>query len=294
MADDGLIFVHIDQKMLFELKLLMDEVFGRTRFLNLITRRKCNRKNYTRNAFGNVSDHILLYSKTAEYVWHRPYESWSEEQILREYPYVDEHTGGRFKKVPVHAPGMRNGETGKRWRGKLPPPGKHWQYPPARLDEMDREGDIYWSPNGNPRRKIYFEQSKGLPVQDLWLHFRDAHNQNVQITGYPTEKNYEMLELIVRAATNPGDLVLDCFCGSGTTLEAAARLGRRFIGIDNSAVAKAATLKRLTLGRTAMGDFVGMRGKKKAVPAKLPPPTPAGAISFGLYEAQQSGKRKAS
>lgn len=290
LADDGLIFVHIDQNMLFELKLLMDEVFGRARFLNLITRRKCNRKNYTRNAFGNVSDHILLYSKSAKYVWHRPYQAWSDEQISREYPCIDEATGRRFKKVPIHAPGVRKGETGKPWRGKLPPPGKHWQFVPERLEALDRNGEIYWSPNGNPRRKIFFEQSKGLPVQDLWLDFRDAHNQNIHITGYPTEKNYEMLELIVKAATNPGDLVLDCFCGSGTTLEAAARHGRRFIGIDNSPAARAATLKRLQHGRETMGDFVGVRGKRKSANLFLPF-SGERELTFAAYEPAQLARR---
>jgi adenine-specific DNA-methyltransferase len=69
-----------------------------------------------------------------------------------------------------------------------PPPGKHWQYTPAKLDEMEARGEIYWSPNGNPRRKIYLDESNGIPAQDIWLDFRDAHNQNIEITGYPTEK----------------------------------------------------------------------------------------------------------
>ncbi len=167
-------------------------------------------------------------------------------------------------KVPVHAPGERNGETGKLWRGKLPPPGKHWQYPPSVLDEMDARGEIYWSPNGNPRRKIYLDESNGIPAQDIWLHFRDAHNQNINVTGYPTEKNLQMLQRIVHASSNEGDLVLDCFAGSGTTLVAAERAGRRWIGVDSGIKAIETTLRRLAQGSEPMGDYVkGKNGKAK-------------------------------
>jgi len=263
LAADGSIFVHLDQNMIFETKILMDEVFGRENFRNLITRKKCNTKNYTRKCFGNISDHILFYTKSDEYVWHRPYDQWSDEKIAEEYPYVDEKSRRRYKKVPVHAPGVRRGETGKPWRGKLPPQGKHWQYPPSKLDELDAAGEIYWSPNGNPRRKVFFDATKGIPVQDIWMAFRDPHNQNVLITGYPTEKNFDLVTRIIAATTDPGDLVLDCFCGSGTTLEAAAALGRRFIAIDAADAAIKATVQRLREGRSPMGDFVGVRSRKK-------------------------------
>jgi len=263
LADDGSIFVHLDQNMIFEVKLVMDEVFGRKNFRSFITRKKCNTKNYTRKTFGNVSDHILFYAKTDCNVWHRPYDTWTDEKMSEEYPYIDEATGRRFKKVPVHAPGTRRGETGKPWRGKLPPHGKHWQYPPAKLDELDALGEIYWSPNGNPRRKVFFDQSKGIPVQDILMEFKDPHNQNILITGYPTEKNFDLVSMLIAATTNPGDLVVDCYCGSGTTLEAAALLGRRFIGIDLADAAIASTVQRFQSGRSAMGDFVGVRGKRK-------------------------------
>lgn len=265
LADDGSIFVHLDQNMVFETKIIMDEIFGRDNFRNFITRKKCNTKNYTRKNFGNISDHILFYAKTDKNVWHRPYEAWTKGKAEEEYPYVDQSSGRRFKKVPIHAPGTRQGETGKPWRGKLPPKGKHWQYLPSKLDELDAAGEIYWSPNGNPRRKVFFDQSKGIPVQDIWMGLKDPHNQNVLITGYPTEKNFELVSRLIAATTNPNDLVLDCYCGSGTALEAAAVLGRRFIGIDVSNTAIAAIEKRFRDGRSAMGDFVGVRGAKKAV-----------------------------
>ena len=273
MANDASIFVHLDQKMVFEIKLVMDEVFGRSQFRNFITRKKCNTKNYTRHTFGNISDHILFYTKTDEYVWNRQDDEWSEARFLEEYSYIDEASGRRYKKVPIHAPGTRNGATGQLWRGKSPPKGKHWQFTPDKLDAFDAAGEIYWSPNGNPRRKVFFDPSKGIPAQDIWMQFKDAHNQNVHITGYPTEKNFDLVKRLVAATTNPNDLVLDCFCGSGTTLEAAFSLGRRFIGIDAGEPAIQATLKRLQHGRAPMGDFVGQRGstEKKRLSKRIVP-----------------------
>lgn len=259
LAPDGSIYVHLDENMAFHIKIIMDEIFGSANFRNWITRKKCNPKNYTRKTYGNVADYILFYTKSDNYIWNRAYEEWTQKRADKEYEYVEAETGRRYKKVPIHAPGVRNGETGKPWRGMNPPPGKHWQFPPKTLDEMDARGEIYWSPNGNPRRKVYLDESSGVPVQDIWLEFRDAHNQNIKITGYPTEKNPELLRRIIEASSNPGDLVLDCFAGSGTTLDVASQLGRRWIGIDNSPEAIRTILRRLATGLERMGDFVTQR-----------------------------------
>ncbi|WP_432396464.1 site-specific DNA-methyltransferase [Pseudarthrobacter sp. L19] len=258
MASDGTIYLHLDGRMIFQAKMVMDEIFGEKNFQNLITRKKCNPKNYTRKSYGNVSDYILFYSKTSTFTWNRPFDAWDDERSLKEYPYIDEQ-GRRYKKVPVHAPGVRNGETGGLWKGKKPPPGKHWQYTPAKLDALDEAGDIYWSPTGNPRRKIYLEKSLGIPVQDIWLNMRDAHNQNIRVTGYPTEKNVDMLRQIVGASSNEGDMVLDCYAGSGTTLAAASEMGRRWIGVDQSGEAIETILKRFKHGTEIMGDFVSVK-----------------------------------
>lgn len=259
LAEDGSIYVHLDSNMAFTVKVLMDEVFGERNFRNWITRKKCNPKNYTRNQYGNVTDYILFYSKSDRYVWNPPLEPWDETAALKEYTYTEPDTGRRYKKVPIHAPGVRHGATGKPWRGKLPPPGKHWQYTPDKLEEMDQRGEIYWSSTGNPRRKIYLDDSRGIYVQDLWLDYKDAHNQNIKITGYPTEKNLDMLRRIVSASSNPGDIVLDAFAGSGTTAVASEELGRQWIAIDNSLLAMETMVKRLVNGTSPMGDFVQKR-----------------------------------
>jgi adenine-specific DNA-methyltransferase len=255
LSNDGSLYLHIDARMVFYCRILLDEIFGVENFRACITRRKCNPKNSTRKTYGNISDYILFYSKSDKYTWNRPVEHWTEEKAKKEYPCIDEN-GRRYKKVPIHAPGTRNGETGKPWRGKMPPLGKHWQYTPDTLEALDKKGEIYWSGNGNPRRKVYLENSAGIPIQDIWLDVKDADNQNSLITGYPTEKNPLILQRIIEASSNKGDMVLDCYAGSGTTLAVAGSLDRRWIGIDQSAEAIKTIQKRLTFGCDRMGDFV--------------------------------------
>lgn len=245
LDDKGSLFVHLDASMVAEVKLLLDELFGASNFRAWISRRKCSSKNYTRKTFGDITDYVLFYSKTANYLFNRQYGARSDEQEAIDFPKIDEKTGRRFALVPIHAPGRRNGATGMTWRGMLPPPGKHWQTTPDKLDEFEARGDIYWTRNGTPRRKIWADESQGSAVANLWHDFRDPFNQNFATTGYPTEKNLDLLKLVISAASNPGDLVLDCYSGSGTTLAAAAALGRGWIGIDSGAMAIALTQKRL-------------------------------------------------
>jgi adenine-specific DNA-methyltransferase len=254
LADDGTMYLHLDATMIFHAKIVMDEIFGSKQFLNLITRVKCNPKNQARRHYGDVCDYLLFYSKGRNYVWNQQTLPWDEQAGAKEYNCVDESTGRRYKKVPCHLPGVRNGATGTPWRGKLPPPGKHWIHSPAKLEEMDAKGEIYWSPTGNPRRKLYLDEAAGKRPANLWTAFRDTQNQNARITGYPTEKNLEMMELIVKSSSNPGDLVLDAYAGSGSTLAAAAENGRHWIGIDESPVAIKTTIERLVLGTPTMGS----------------------------------------
>lgn len=259
LSSDGSIYMHLDGNMAFQIKVLMDEIFGAKNFRGFITRKKCSNKNSTRKTYGNISDYIIFYSKNRDFTWQRATVAWSDDKIRKEYPCIDEATGRRYKKVPIHAPGTRNGETGKEWKGMMPPSGKHWQYTPKRLTAFDNGGDIYWSANGNPRRKIYFDKDKGIPVQDIWMDVQDSLNQNIKITGYPTEKNPYLLERIIKASSNKGDIVLDCFAGSGTTLDVAEQLGRRYVGIDNSSEAIFNIVKRFIVGLEDMGDFVNKR-----------------------------------
>jgi len=241
LAEDGSIYVHIDCKMGHYVKVLMDEVFGQERFINDIARIKCNPKNFERRGYGNIKDMILFYSKTENYVWNEPREEMTDEDIRRLFPKVDKD-GRRYTTTPLHAPGeTQNGATGKPWKGIKPPRGRHWRYSPDELDKLEERGLIEWSSTGNPRKKIYADEvlTKGKKRQDIW-EFKDP-----PYPSYPTEKNLEMLKMIVEASSKPDDIVLDCFAGSGTTLIAAEEKGRRWIGIDNSHRAIAIALKRL-------------------------------------------------
>jgi adenine-specific DNA-methyltransferase len=242
LADDGSIYVHIDWKMGHYVKVLMDEIFGQERFINDITRIKCNPKNFERKGYGNIKDMILFYSKTERCTWNEPREEMTEEDIQRLFPKVDEN-GRRYTTTPLHAPGeTRNGPTGQPWKGLKPPKGRHWRYLPDELDRLHESGLIEWSSTGNPRKKNYADEvlAKGKKRQDIW-EFKDP-----PYPTYPTEKKLEMLKVIIEASSNPDDLVLDCFAGSGTTLVAAEELGRRWIGIDNSKIAMDVAQKRLT------------------------------------------------
>ena len=246
LSNEGSIYVHIGHQMLFHLKIIMDEVFGEKQFRNLIVRKKCSSKNYTKNQYPNLNDYILFYSKSDSYIWNQPTVPATEEWINKEYTNSDSR--GRYKLVPIHAPGIRNGETGKPWKNIQPPKGKHWQITPAKLDILDQNGEIHWSKTGNPRRKVYLPKDKQRPITDYWDQYRDAHHQSIKITGYPTEKNLGMLKMIIEASSNKGDIVLDPFNGSGTTIHAANELDRKWIGIDQSFTAAEATLKRMRHG----------------------------------------------
>lgn len=285
LAEEGSIYVHLDSKMAFPIKVIMDEIFGVQNFRNWITRRKTNPKNYTSKAYGNISDYILFYSKSKDYIWNKQTAPLSELQTENEYRHIDEKTGRKYMRVPLHAPGVRKGFTGKDWRGITPPPGKHWQYPPTTLDEMDARGDIYWSKNGNPRRKIYLDENKGVGVQDIWWDFKDAHNQNIKITGYPTEKNLELLKRILLASSNEGDIVLDAFMGSGTVADAASQLNRKWIGIDNSFESIKSTVRRLTHGTERMGDYIKKPSGIEQLKFELPFKT---KTAFSLYSHEQN------
>ncbi len=249
MSDAGSLYLHIDYKIGHYVKVMMDEIFGRKNFRNDISRIKCNPKNFSRRAFSNVKDMILFYTKTDDYVWNEPTQTMTESEIAKLFNKVDAN-GRRYTTNPLHAPGQtKNGKSGQEWRGMLPPRGRHWRYAPNVLDELDAQGLIEWSKNGVPRKIIFADDYGTKRVQDIW-EFKDS-----QTVSYPTEKNLELLKLIVSTSSNEGQLVLDCFCGSGTTLQAAAVQGRHWIGVDDSDKAIKATRKRLSEHETSLfGD----------------------------------------
>jgi len=240
LSDKGSIYFHIDYKIGHYIKILMDEVFGKEMFLSDLARIKCNPKNFERRSYGNVKDMILFYSKTGNHIWNSPKETLSAKDTERLFKKIDKE-GRRYTTVPVHAPGeTRDGPTGKIWRGMNPPKGRHWRSSPAELDKLDETGLIEWSKTGVPRKIIYADEHKGKIIQDI-LEFKDSQNPS-----YPTEKNYDLLKLLIRASSNSDSIVLDCFCGSGTTLKAAQDSGLHWIGIDKSKEAIRVALEKLS------------------------------------------------
>ncbi len=241
MAENGSIYFHIDYKIGHYIKILMDEVFGEKCFKNDITRIKSNPKNFSRKAYGNEKDMILFYTiNPQKNVWNEVREPLSEDEIRKNFSKIDEK-GRYYTTIPLHAPGESNGITGEAWRGMLPPKGRHWRTDPKNFDILDENGDIEWSKNGNPRIKKYALEHSGKKIQDIWT-FKDPQNPI-----YPTEKNMDMIKMIIQQSSNPGDIVFDFFAGSGGTLLAAESLGRKWIGIDNSDFA-ITTIKNRLMG----------------------------------------------
>ena len=239
MSDRGSIYLHIDCKIGHYVKVMMDEVFGMANFRNDITRIKCNPKNFKRLGYGNLKDTILFYSKTAHPIWNEPKEKYSTRDIERLFPKIDKR-GRRYTTVPIHAPGeTERGKSNRPFRGLLPPKGRHWRTDVETLEKWDKDGLIEWSATGNPRKVVFADERAGKRVQDIW-EYKDP-----QYPVYPTEKNAELLDLIIRTSSNAGSIVLDCFCGSGTTLKSAQRLNRHWIGIDQSEHAIRATVEKL-------------------------------------------------
>jgi adenine-specific DNA-methyltransferase len=231
LSKKGSIYLHIDKKIGHYVKIIMDEVFGHKNFVNDITRIKCNPKNFKRKAYGNYSDMVLYYAKNKDkQIWNGLTEPLDQDDIDRLFPKEDED-GNRYTTHPIHAPGeTEDGDTGKEWKGMMPPKGRHWRYSRKKLTKLDDDGRIEWSKNGNPRKIVYAKNHKGKKIQDVWK-FKDKGKSYVD---YPTQKNQDLLERIIKNSSNEGSLVLDCFAGSGSTLIAADKFNRKWIGIDNS------------------------------------------------------------
>lgn len=228
LSENGSIYLHIDYKIGHYVKIIMDEVFGIKNFKNDITRIKCNPKNFKRKAYGNIKDLILFYSKSKNPIWNDPTEQFTKEDIERLFKKIDS-SGRQYTTIPLHAPGeTKNGPTGQEWKGQKPPQGRHWRTNPEILEEWDKKGLIEWSENGVPRKKIFVDERGGKKKQDIWEY------KDLQYPTYPTEKNLDLLKDIILASSNEDSIVLDCFCGSGTTLQASQELGRKWIGIDQS------------------------------------------------------------
>ena len=239
LSENGSIYLHIDYKTGHYVKIIMDEIFGESNFRNDITRIKCNPKNFYRKAYGNIKDMILFYSKTKEAIWNDPKIPFNDNDKEKLFKKID-NNGRAYTTIPLHAPGeTKNGATSGLFKGIKPPKGRHWRCDPKELEELDKIGLIEWSSNGNPRKIIYADEKEGKKLQDIWEY------KDYQYPKYPTEKNLDLLKVIISASSNEESIILDFFCGSGTTLIAAQELNRKWIGIDKSEQAINVTKRKL-------------------------------------------------
>lgn len=247
MSEMGSIYVHIDCKIGHYVKILMDEIFGFNNFRNDISRIKCNPKNFTRLGYGNEKDMILFYTKTKKAIWNEPFWKYTENDIKKLFPKIDSD-GKHYTTVPLHAPGENL--VPQSFKGIMPPSGRHWRTDVNTLMRWDKEGLIEWSNSGNPRKKIFADLQNGKRVQDIWS-FKDP-----QKPLYPTQKNLDLLRLIVQTSSNRESMVLDFYCGSGTTLLAAQELGRNWIGVDSSPLAIKIANQRLQKGNSLFKQVI--------------------------------------
>ena len=245
----GSVYLHCDPTASHYIKIMMDGIFGHENFRNEIIWRRTGAHGRAKK-WGPIHDTILFYTRGKSYTWNRVLEAYDPEYLDKYYRNEDER--GLFQPISLTGPGSRTGSSGTPWRG-VDPGTRHWELPPdrslpdwfnfpdgypnmtcqERLDVLDSQGLIYWPRRGVvPRFKRYASVAGGNPLQDLIMDIGPISAHADERLGYVTQKPLPLLERIIRASSNEGDMVFDPFCGCATTLEAAHRLSRRWIGID--------------------------------------------------------------
>ena len=228
----GSLYLHCDPTASHYLKIILDTVFGRDNFRNEVIWKRSQSHNSAKR-FGPIHDTILFYSKSSKFTWNDTRIPLSSAYQLSHYSNVE--NGRRYKRQDITGPGIRKGKTGQPWRGIDPTAkGRHWMRPPDDLDILDQQGLIYWPVKQGawPYLKLYLDEAKGVRLQDVWTDIDPVNPVAKERLGYPTQKPLALLARIIEASSKPGDVVLDPFCGCGTAVVAAQKLGRQWIGID--------------------------------------------------------------
>jgi DNA modification methylase len=253
----GSFYVHCDPTASHYLKIILDAIFcdRSGKFNNEIIWRR----HYSHNdgkKFGCIHDTIFYYTKSKNYTYHRQHFEYDADYIAKHYNNEDE--GGRkFRSVSMNAAGQ-----GKpRYFGEkllAPPKGRHWIWTQDRINKALDEGKIFFTSKGVPRYKQFLDEMKGVPVQDTWTDFYSLSSHDKERLHYATQKPLALLERIIKASSNEGDVVLDAFCGCGTTVDAAHSLNRKWIGIDITSNAVLLIIKRLVdrYGKDILDDII--------------------------------------
>lgn len=260
----GSIYLHCDPTASHYIKVMMDGIFGHKNFRNEIVWKRTNAHNDGRQ-FGRIHDIILFYSCGDRRIWNRTYaSSYSKEQLSR---FKKDDSGRLYKGDDLTAPRHASSKSGKpdewgrfEWRGTMPGPSRVWAYTKERLEEFWEAGRILTKADGTPQLaglKSYLDELPGPRTQSIWDDVPRIPNTSKERLGYATQKPLALLERIIKASSNPGDIVFDPFCGCATTLEAAHKLGRQWIGVDIAihAVKRVAAIRH-RLGLEQGRDFV--------------------------------------
>ncbi|MFZ3231720.1 MAG: site-specific DNA-methyltransferase [Pseudobdellovibrio sp.] len=234
----GSIYVHLDYHASHYVKIILDEIFGIENFQNEIVwkRKQGSNSTSTPRSLSNNSDTILFYTKSKKYTFNPIYQNYSTEYINKNYNLIDEN-GDRYTSENMRAPSF-SPTLVYNYKGYKPHP-NGWCVNLAKMKELDSLGFLIFpkSKDGRIRRKNYLKDRKGVPLTNIWDDIGCLQGKSVEKTIWPTQKPMELLERIINLSSNKNDLVLDCFAGSGTTLHAAHKLERKFVGIEISSLA---------------------------------------------------------
>ena len=247
LKETGSIYLHCDPTASHYLKILMDAVFGGQSFKNeIIWKRTTTKNDYTQGAtnWPRVHDILLEYSKNSDAAFFaQPFSPLSDEYIKSHYSLVDEE-GRHYQLTDLTAPGSgMRGHPTYEFMGVT----RFWRYNKEKMEGLAAEGRVIQPrPGAVPRYKRYLDEMKGVAITDIWVDIPPINSQAQERLGYPTQKPEALLERIIKASSNEGDLVLDPFCGCGTTVQVAQRLNRRWIGIDITHLAIGLIKKRLS------------------------------------------------
>ena len=242
----GSLYLHCDPTASHYLKLLLDATFGARNFLTEITWKRTSAHSDTRQGrrqYGRVHDIIFFYAKGDEWTWNPLYTEYDARYVEEFYRYTEEETGRRYRLDNLTGPGgAAKGNPQYEVMGVT----RYWRYSRERMDELIAEGRIVQSsPGAVPAYKRYLDEMPGTALQDVWTDIPPIGARARERLSYPTQKPEALLERIIASSSNEGDVVLDPFCGCGTTVAVAERLGRRWIGIDITHIAIALMKSRL-------------------------------------------------
>lgn len=250
LKSTGSIYLHCDPTASHYLKLLMDAIFSPENFKNEIIWQRTNAHNDA-GQFGRIHDVLLFYVRSSKYTWNPITTTYSTEQIKR---YKKDENGRLYTAQDLTA-SRPDSDSGKfNWRGTMPPSSRGWGYTLEQLELWWDEGLILKKKDGTPRMDgliKYLDKMPGKPLQSIWTDIQRIGNTSAERLGYPTQKPLTLLERIIKASSNKGDIILDPFCGCGTAIDAAQRLDRKWIGIDITHLAITLIKHRL---KTSYGD----------------------------------------